>query len=248
MPNRRTGNDGLAIKLRQANQGYHLLDAPFKIVWSTRNPKQFHFTDRPIIWANNRLGGISSDNKEELLYLLALLNSSINRFVMEQFLKLHGEKDLLVQINFVKEFIRIPNFVGNEKVKQLKADVVNQIEQLLQLEQTRLADLVDFSNVLMQKFNGASVIGNFLELSSNNAVTRCPIKRNKEIVSRFFEQQPSQPTTLNELKNQLIIDETAQNELKKQIDDLVFCLYFNCEPSELENNAAYQYLIKQKIN
>ncbi|MFY7786680.1 MAG: N-6 DNA methylase, partial [Thermoflexibacteraceae bacterium] len=105
VPNQRGGTSPLAIKLRQANQGYTLLDSTYKIIWSTRNPKQFHFTQKSIIWANNRLGGIGSENADELLYVWAILNSSTNRLIIKQLLKLEGEKDLLVQVNFIKEFI-----------------------------------------------------------------------------------------------------------------------------------------------
>ncbi|GAB4199400.1 MAG: hypothetical protein OHK0057_15290 [Thermoflexibacter sp.] len=244
IPNKRVGNDGLAIKLRQASQGYMLLDSPYKIVWSTRNPKQFHFTDRPLIWANNRLGGIGSSNKSELLFLFSLLNSSVNQLIIKQFLKLEGEKDLLLQVNFVKEFLRVPAFLLQKHTSFLKKEIIEKTEQLLSLEQIKLSDLVDFSNVLVQKFDSLAVEGNLLLLKSEGKNTPCNIKKGKHLVENFAKENTGN-ITLKSLKNVVLTDENRQTQLKKEIDDLVFCLYFNVQLTDLENNKHYQYLQNQ---
>jgi hypothetical protein len=241
IPNRRTGTDGLTIKLRQASQGYALLDSPYKIVWSTRNLKQFHFSERPLIWANNRLGGIGSTNKPELLFLFALLNSSVNHLIIKQFLKLEGEKDLLLQINFVKEFIRVPTFLLLRQISPLKTEIIEKVEQLLATEQIKLSDLVDFTNVLVQKFDSMEVESDLLILKSKDSITKCKIKKSKDLVEKFVKEN-TENLTLKNLKNTFIIDESKQTALKKEIDDLVFCLYFNTPISDLENNKYYQYL------
>ncbi|MCU0391956.1 MAG: SAM-dependent methyltransferase [Thermoflexibacter sp.] len=245
IPNKRTGADGLAIKLRQASQGYSLLDSPYKIVWSTRNLKQFHFTKRPLIWANNRLGGIGSTNKSELLFLFALLNSSVNHLIIKQFLKLEGEKDLLLQINFVKEFIRVPTFLLLKQTSPLKAQIIQKVEQLLATEQVKLTDLVDFTNVLVQKFDSIEVENELLILKNQDSITKCKIKKDKDLVERFAKEN-TENLTLKQLKSALVIDENKQTALRKEIDDLVFCLYFNTQLTDLEQNKYYQYLQNAK--
>ncbi len=240
IPNKRDGNEGLTIKLRQTSQGYSLLDSPYKIVWSTRNPKQFHFTDKPIIWANNRLGAIGSDDKNELLFLFSLLNSKINRLIINQLLLLEGEKDLLLQINFVKEFIRVPEINDGAK-KDTKQKIIALTQKLLDLETIKLADLVDFSNVLMQKFESLEVEHDFLLLRNENKITRCKIRNKADLVAIFAKNAPKD-LTLKALKNQIVIDENEQDMLKKQINDLVFCLYFKTQLADLQTNTFYQYL------
>ncbi len=224
VPNQRIGNEALTIKLRQASQGYTLLDSPYKIVWSTRNPKQFHFTDRPIIWANNRLGGIGSADRTELLFLFALLNSSTNRLIINLFLKTQGEKDLLLQINFVKEFLRVPRITPENE--PLKRKIIELTEELLALETVKLADLVDFSKVMIQKFDSFEIEKASLILKSGDQVTKCRIKKEIPFLKEMEFLKKTENLTLKALKNQTVIDETRQAELKKEIDVLVEKMYF----------------------
>jgi hypothetical protein len=123
-PNNRKGKSKYTIRLRQANQGYNLLDSKYKIVWSTKNAERFHFTDKDVIWANIRLSGIGSNNKDELLYLFSLLNSKLTWCYLKSFLKLENEKDFLFPIKSIKSFVRIPviskrnQFIKNESIKR----------------------------------------------------------------------------------------------------------------------------------
>jgi hypothetical protein len=245
IPNKRGEANELVISLREANQAYSLLDSSYKIVWSTRNPKQFHFTDRPIIWSNNRLGGIGSENKNELLYLFAILNSSINTWLIHTLMKSEGEKDLLVQVKFIKEFVRIPKVDSDSQKVELKNKIIQLTEELIQNESTKLSDFVDFSALSMQKFEEVVVENDVLILKTGKNKSTCKIIQNNLLVKAFFESKSRayiENMTLNMIKNEHIIDEKNQVELKNKIDNFVFCLYFNTSLNELENNNFYRFL------
>lgn len=74
-PNIRTFDDPRVIGLRQANQGYSLLDTKYKVIWSYANPHRFFYTSRHVIWPRNQFCSIGSDNEAEIFYLFSLLNS-----------------------------------------------------------------------------------------------------------------------------------------------------------------------------
>ncbi|MBI2621072.1 MAG: SAM-dependent DNA methyltransferase [Candidatus Levybacteria bacterium] len=107
-PNIREGNSAYRIRLRQANQGFSLLDSKYKIIWSYANPKKFHFTSLPVVWARNQVCAIGTENENEIIYIFALLNSNTTRMMLDSFLKSENEKDLLVSTTSVKEFVRVP--------------------------------------------------------------------------------------------------------------------------------------------
>lgn len=155
---------------------------------------------------------------------------------------LEGEKDLLLQINFVKEFIRVPD-VNDEVKKETKQKIITLTQKLLDLETVKLSDLVDFSNVLMQKFESLEVENGFLLLKNENKITKCKIKNKADLVA-IFAENPPQDLTLKALKSQIVIDENEQDNLKKQINDFVFCLYFKVQLADLQANTFYQFTTK----
>ena len=59
-PNERRGDSKFQIKLLTTNQGYNLLDTPYKVLWSYINPKKFHFSSLSLIWARNQICAIGS--------------------------------------------------------------------------------------------------------------------------------------------------------------------------------------------
>jgi type I restriction-modification system DNA methylase subunit len=129
VPNIRSKKDDLSIRLRHGNQGYKLLDSSYKIVWSTKNASRFQFTERKIIWANNRLGAIGSENKRELLYLFAVLNSPVTFRILHHLLKIEGEKDFLLPLTAVKNFVRVPLITPENQ--GIKEQIIDLSEQLL---------------------------------------------------------------------------------------------------------------------
>jgi hypothetical protein len=221
------------IDLRQANQGYSLLDSTYKVIWSYINPARFHFADNPIIWARNQICAIGSENKAELLYLFSLLNSpTVNRILSLQ-LRSEYEKDFLVSTSSIKQYVRVPKIVGNQK--RIKKEIIKRAEEMLCLEEKTLSDFVDFSGVLVQRFDDVQVDGNTLVLYHDNRKTELQIKSNAELVAmviaRKYEKEvmklEKRETSLSELRNLQVIDFEKQAKLKDYIDDLVFALYFN---------------------
>lgn len=232
-PNNRKGKSKYTIRLRQANQGYNLLDSKYKIVWSTKNAERFHFTDKDVIWANIRLSGIGSNNKNELLYLFSLLNSKLTWFYLKSYLKLENEKDFLFPIKSIKSFVRIPMI--SKRNQFIKNEIIKRAEDMLALEEVKLADLVDFSNIMIQKFDRVSVKGENLVLHKDKKERALKIKSNKALVKKTITDKYRREQfefdldniRLSELKSLPTIDIEKRADLKGYIDDLVFALYFN---------------------
>lgn len=267
-PNIRKGSSEHLIKLRQANQGYNLLDNPYKIIWSYINPDKFHFTDIPVIWARNQICAIGSRNKEEILYLLSILNSLISKLVLEANLKIENEKDLLLSTSSVKEFIRVPKISARNQF--IKDEIISRTEELLGIEEVKLSHLVDFSGIMMQKFDSINIAGNNLILIKGNDEIKCKIIKDFRLVQKavhnkftkenFFSESE---ISLSELKSLPVIDFEKQNILKEYIDNLVFALYFNVPITDVgideaeiikntcKSNGFYEtvndYLVKKNL-
>jgi len=250
-PNIRSGTSPLVIKLRQANQGYNLLDSKYKIIWSYANPIRFHFTDLPVIWARNQICAIGSKNKEEILYLFALLNSPIISSILNFNLKSEHEKNLLISTTAIKEFVRVPKI--NEDNQFIKDEIIKKTEEMLVLEEKKLSDFVDFSNIMVQKYDSVSVKDCHLVLKRSDEVTKLDIRENFNLIKKVTYEKynkkglisDKQSISLSELKDLPLIDCDKQRELKDYIDDLVFALYFNINIKNLGLNKETE--IKSKL-
>lgn len=249
-PDIRSGISKFKIQLLQANQGYHLLDTKYKIIWSYANPSKFHYTSDSIIWARNQICAIGSDNKKEILYLFALLNSPIVQLILRSNLRSENEKDLLVSTTAVKEFVRVPKIT--EDNQSLKDEIIKRIEEMLVLEDRILSDYVDFSKVMQQKFDSVTIKNDALILTKDSKEIKLQIKNNFDLIKKIIDDNyGSQKLDLEEkqilladLKSLLIIDFDRQRALKNYIDDLVFALYFNIQLPNLGINKAEE--IKNK--
>ena len=106
---------------------------------------------------------------------------------------------------------------------------------MLALEDVKLSDLVDFSRVMMQKFDALRVKGNSLVLCADERERKLNIKSNKALVEKTIAEKyhsnelkfEREKITLSDLKSLPAIDFEKQADLKDYIDDLVFALYFN---------------------
>lgn len=231
--NSRAGNSSKVIKLRQANQGYNLLDSKYKVLWSYANPNKFHFTETPLIWARNQICAIGSSNKKEIIYLFALLNSRIIKLALISNLKNENEKDLLISTTSIKEFVRIP--VITEDNQPIKSEIIKQAEAMLILENYILSNFVDFSKIMIQKFDDVSVEGDEITLEKDKEKIRIPIKSDKNLIVKVINEKygskglklEKEKINLEDLKALPVIDFEQQKQLKNYIDDLVFALYFN---------------------
>ncbi len=220
------------LRFPKGSQGIDVYEKKYKIIWRYMNTKKFYFSEDNIMVNFNWIV-ISSENKKEIEYILSLLNSKCNRFVFNNLLKSESEKDILIGIRSIKEFLRVPRiFDSNQHIKD---EIIKQTEEMIDLEQVKLADLIDFSQVMMQKFDAVSVTANDLVLRKDKKEKKLKIKSNKELVEKTvidkyrsgeleFEHDQIK---LSELKSLLAIDFEKQEDVKDYIDDLVFALYFN---------------------
>ena len=196
------------IGLCQGNQEYLFLDSKYKVIWTYANSKRFFFTNKPLIWARNQFRGIGGNNKNEILYLFALLNSSLNIFILKKFLKSENEKDFLLSSSSIKNFIKVPKIT--DKNKAIKQEIIKQTEKLLALEDLQLKDFVDFTTTI-QKFEQLEVQGDNLILtnSQNNKVQQKINSKTeliKDLIEETYNQKPLQEISLHDLKYTPAID------------------------------------------
>jgi hypothetical protein len=222
--------DRTKINLTQNNQGYITLEQKYKIVWSVKNPDRFCFTDHPIIFYMGKAVIICSNHKEEILYLFSLLNSTLTKLILTSNLKNENEKEYLVPIKAIKEFVNVPKITEHNQF--IKDEIITRTDKMLTFEEIKLADLVDFSGVMMQKFDTVLVKGNNLILCKDKKENGLKIKCDKNLVEMVIAEKygsselgfEGDRITLSELKTLPAIDFEKQATLKDYIDDLVFVL------------------------
>lgn len=251
------------IKIPHGSQGIIAYKQKHKIVWGYMNFSHFYFSSNKIVIPYNFVI-ISSNCKHELLYLVSLLNSRVTTLLISQLFRIEKEAKLkiLLGIKLIKEHIKIPRIT--EDNQPVKEEVIRATEQMLALEEVKLADLVDFSKVMMQKFDAVSVKADNLILHKDKKERNLKIKSNKALVQKTtadkygsdeLQFEPGN-ITLSELKSLPAIDFEKQTALKDYIDDLVFTLYFNIRLTKIglnyaaeikklcQNNRFYQVLNK----
>lgn len=234
------------IKFPEGSQGINTFRKKYKIIWRTRFANIFQFTDRDILLINNQSLLVSSNSEEELLFFFALLNSPINKLILEKNQRQENERNYLIPLRAIKFYIRIPNIsVTNNYLKQV---VVDLCKKLLNTENYHLVDFIDFSDILKQKFDKARVDENNLILETDGEEIELPIKKNTQLVKKVIRENfiqkglefESSVITLSDLMSLPIIDFERQKEIKDFIDDLVFCLYFNLDiPKDKISDADF---------
>lgn len=221
------------IKFPEGSQGIGTFMKRYKVIWRTRFTNNFQFTDRNILLINNQSLLVSSNSESELLYLFALLNSKLNKLILEKNLKQENEKNYLVPLRAVKSYIRMPSVV--DRNTHLKPEVIDLSKKLLNLEKGIIESYVDFTGVLKQKFDNVKVEDDKLILEKDEEKIKLPIGKEAQSVRKAIEAHyglegfplGGESFTLSELKSLPVIDFYKQKELKSFIDDLVYCLYFN---------------------
>lgn len=246
-PNQREQKHKYFIGLRQGNQEYNLLDSPYKIVWSYANPSKFYFTSEPIIWARNQFNAIGSKQKNELIYLFALLNSKVNFKILKENVKSDNEKDILFSITSIKSFIKTPDITkANQFIKDI---IIKSATELIEMEEATLNDIIDFKGMMLQKFDNLLVIGNSLVIQYKDKEAKCKIIDGIEIVKGIVTNLKNYELlnedgigNVSELKTLSAFDRDYQAVLKNYIDDLVYALYFKINLPDIgfENREQIQ--------
>jgi type I restriction-modification system DNA methylase subunit len=215
------------IRLLKANQGYHLLDSKYKIIWSYNRTTKFFFVDAPIIWARNKILAIGSENLSELYYLFAILNSRITDYILRKYVKIADEdtRTILVSLQIIKDQLRLPKITT--KNKEIKAAIIDAVGALLEEEDKTMSDYVDFNGILIQKFDTVYLDEGSMIMKKDDTVIKRKIKAEGDFVKNSLSTlELSKPVSLMQIKHLKVIDEDKQNMIKNYIDDLVFALYF----------------------
>lgn len=221
------------IKIAEGSQGLIISEPKYKILWKYINFDKFYYLAKENVLPIYQQYCITSENKNEILYLFSLLNSPIISLVLKTFQKVDNEDKLsfLLGLTPLKQFVRTPKI--KSELMQIKNSIIKNTEMMLALEDTLLSDLVDFSNVGIQKLDEIKLDGNSLVLINDDKQIKCKIK-DTELVKVVLKEEllnnkllKNEKIGLSDLKNMSIIDFKKQAELKDYIDDLVFALYFN---------------------
>jgi len=219
----------------KGSQGIQTFKNKYKIIWRTRFVHNFQYTDRKILLVNNQSLAVTSNSKDIILYLFGLLNSPVNKLILEKMQKQRNEKNYLLPLRAIKSYIKIPRTSDdNEGVKR---KVIALVQKLIEIETIYLSYLVDFSGVMAQKFDSVNVEKNSLLLKRDRKEIRLPIKKDKNLVKKTIEgafeelklNLDNKEISLSELISMPAIDYDKQKAIKDHIDDLVFALYFNVD-------------------
>jgi len=217
------------LVIPKGSRGFSVYGAKNKIIWSYTRLK-YYFSDHKIMLGSNWVI-ISCDNRSEILFLFALLNSKINIRIIQSKAKSGTEKILIASIKTIKEFVRVP--VITEENQCIKDEIITKTEEMLGLEDIKLSDLVDFSGVMVQKFDSIKVENGNLVLLKDGKGSKCKISDKEDLIKKTIESiSPKDKLfsdkmiSLSALKELQVIDLDRQSAFKNYIDDLVFTLYF----------------------
>lgn len=220
------------IRIAKGGQGFKVAQTKNKVIWHYIKPSRFFFiSDNDNVLPRFQQYCIGSNNRDEILYLFSLLNSPLNKFVLEKYLRSENEKDILIGVKTIKEYIRVPKI--NDFNKLIKEEVLSQSENLINSENASLSDHIDFKGLLQQKFDSVKVQGDHLVICYNANCVKCKITGDSTLVARVVSE--NLPSLLDEkgtghisdLKKMPVIDFERQQQIKDYIDDLIFALYFN---------------------
>ena len=218
------------IKFIPGGQGMRAFKNKYKIIWKTRFNNIFQFSDiENLILKGNQSLLISSDNKNEIFWLLSILNCQITLNILSANTKLPNESKYIVALSSIKQFIHIPKIT--QKNQFIKDEIIKQTEYLLSLEKIQLKDFVEFTTT-KQKISD-------IEIESNNLILidkigtkikqkiKSKFDLTKTVVEKYKKEISENEFSLHKLKYTQALDKEQQIKVKSYIDNLVFALYFN---------------------
>jgi hypothetical protein len=133
-PTRGHPRDPATITLPKASQGLAGLRT-HKLVWPKSRAYEFYLTDVDILPSMSHAQFIGSDSREELLFLFAVLRSSLVRSIYAAMFELGAEQHgMFVAIKRIKEFVRPPK-IDTLAQQRAKAEIVARVAEALALEQ-----------------------------------------------------------------------------------------------------------------
>lgn len=120
------------ISFPSGSKGYEFYKNKYKIVWNYNNTNKFYFCDDNEIMFMYYYKFISSNNKNDILFLYAILNSNIIKLMINIYLKINHEIGFKLGTRFIKQFIRIPenNTIKQSIIKLIEKNDLNMNEYI----------------------------------------------------------------------------------------------------------------------
>jgi hypothetical protein len=131
----------------------------------------------------------------------------------------------------------------------LKDKIIALTESMLAIEDVTFRDIVDFGKLNVQQFDAIAVEKNELVLSNGKEFRLKILTSNANLVQKVIQEKygdggllTEQTVSLAELKSLPAIDFERQSTVKKEIDDLVFTLYFGVPVEDVITHKFYEYV------
>ncbi|MGC2665466.1 MAG: hypothetical protein WA305_15330 [Candidatus Acidiferrales bacterium] len=223
------------IGLPRNSQGYEALYRKHKLLWEKSRRMKFYYTDADVVPSMSHCQIISSDSKEEIFFLFAVLNSSLTRRIFEAMFSLGNEKvGMFVAITRLKDFVR-PLLVDTPAKASAKRKIVDLVGKALAMEERTLGEFVDI-DTLMHRVDDVRMNVRRLVLTHGNGELSFPVARGSAdlidatLRARFGDDSglliPSdRAISVRELRSLPAFDESAQSAVLEEIDELLLGLY-----------------------
>jgi hypothetical protein len=132
-PTRGHSRDPASITIPKASQGLAGLRR-HTLLWPKSRAFEFHLTDVDVLPSMSHAQYISSDSRDELRFLFAVLRSSLVRSIYAAMFELPGEQHgLFVAVKRIKEFVRTPK-IASDAQRRVKAEIIARVGEALALE------------------------------------------------------------------------------------------------------------------
>ena len=222
------------IHLPKNSQGYEALYHRHKLLWEKSRRIKFYYTDADVVPSMSHCQIISSDCKDEIFFLFAVLNSSMTRRIFEAMFSLGNEKiGMFVVVSRLKDFVR-PPLIDTPSKETAKKKIIDLVGKALALEERTMSEFVDFDTIL-HRVDDVRVSRRQLVLSHNGREISFPITRGSaELVdialrAHFGEDYgllpASRAISVRELKLLPVFDKETQTAILDKVDAMVLDLY-----------------------
>ncbi len=222
------------IALPKNSQGYQALYRRHKLLWEKSRRIKFYYSDADVVPSMSHCQIISSDSKDEIFFLFAVLNSSITRRIFEAMFSLGNEKiGLFVVVTRLKDFVR-PPLIDKAAKATAKKKIIDLVGRALATEERVLNEFVDI-DTLVHRVEDVRVNGRLLVLTHDGRELSFPIARGSAdlvdaaLRAHFGVDSGLMPAnraiSVRELKSLPAFDEAAQSAILDEVDELVLDLY-----------------------
>ena len=222
------------IELPKNSQGYEALYHRHKLLWEKSRRIKFYYSDADVVPSMSHCQIISSDCKDEIFFLFAILNSSITRHIFEAMFSLGNEKvGIFVVVSRLKDFVR-PPLIDTAAKATGKKKIIDLVGKALALEHRVMSEFVDI-DTLLQRVDDVRVNGRQLVLTHGGREISFPIVRGSAdlvdaaIRAHFGEDSRlplgNRAISVRELRSLPVFDGAAQSAILNEADEMVLDLY-----------------------